>query len=207
MAPGQRSLDDRIEMAQKADGFEIFAAAVDIGNPFARRAAVVAIEHGCDGIDAQPVDVKMLKPIERAGDQEALHFAAAEIVDVGIPVVMEAFARIEVLVKRCAVETGQAMRVGWKMRRHPIEDDADIPAPCSASIKREQTFWRTIARTRREQTERLIAPGSAERMFGDRQKLDMGKAHFDEIGHKPLDREIPQRAGLRAAIGFSQDPR
>ena len=36
-------------------------------------------------------------------------------------------------------------------------------------------------------------------MFGDRQKLDVGEAHFDQIREKPLDREIPQR--VRPACG------
>ena len=117
--------NDRVEMAQKADRFEIFAAAINIRNPFALAAAVVAIEHRGDGVDAQAVDVKMFEPIERAGDQEALHLAAAEIVDVGVPVVMKALARIEMLVERGAVEARQTMRVGRKMRRHPVEDDAD----------------------------------------------------------------------------------
>ena len=36
---------------------------------------------------------------------------------------------------------------------------------------------RAEAGGRREQAERLIAPGAAERMLGDRQQLEMGEAH------------------------------
>ena len=128
IAPGQRSRDHRVEVAQEADRLEVLAAAVDVGNPFALAAAVVAIEHRGHRIDAQPIDVKMLQPVERAGDQEALHFAAAEIVDEGVPVLMEALARVVVLVERGAVEARQAVRIGREMRRHPIEDDADAGA-------------------------------------------------------------------------------
>ena len=106
-------------MAQEADRLEVFAAAVDVRDPLALAAAVVAIEHRGHGIDAQPVDVKMLQPVQRARDQKALHFAPAEIVDVGVPVVMEALARIEMLVKRGAVEPRQAVRIGWESAPAP----------------------------------------------------------------------------------------
>src|SRR5690242_17749785 len=115
-------------MTQEADRLEVFAAAMDVGNPFAFAAAVVAVEHRGDGVDAQAVDVKMLQPIERARDQEALHLAAAEIVDESIPVLVIALARIEMLVERSAVEAREPMRIGREVSRHPVEDDADAGA-------------------------------------------------------------------------------
>ena len=90
-------------------------------------AAVVEVEHRGDGIDAQRVDVEALEPVERVGDEEVAHLAAAEIVDQRVPVVVEAEARVLVLVERRAVEAGEAVRVGREMRRHPVDDDADAP--------------------------------------------------------------------------------
>src|SRR5579863_7053095 len=113
-------------MTEKADCFQILAPAIDVRNPFTLPAAVVAIKHGRHRIDAQPVDMKMLQPIERAGDQKTLNFAPAEIIDVGIPVVMKSLARIEMLVERRAVEPGEAVWIGRKVRRHPVQNDADI---------------------------------------------------------------------------------
>src|SRR5271166_2047416 len=107
-------------MADEADRFKILSTAMDIGGPLALLAAVIAVEHGGDSIDAQPVDVKMLQPIERGGNQEALHFAPSEIVDEGVPILMKSFTRIEMLVERGAVETREAVRIGWKVRRHPV---------------------------------------------------------------------------------------
>src|SRR6202040_3214657 len=92
----------RVEVPEKSDCFQVFAAAVNVRHPFALTAAVIAIKHRGDGIDAQAVDVKMLQPVKRAGDEEPLHFTAAEIVDVGIPIVMKAFARVEMLIERGA---------------------------------------------------------------------------------------------------------
>ena len=172
------------------------------------RAAVVAIEHRGDGIDAQPVDVEMLQPVERAGDQKALHLAAAEIVDAGVPVVVKAFARIGMLVERRAVEARQAVRIGGKMRRHPVEDDADAGARGSASTKRAKPSRRAEAAGRREQAERLIAPGAAERMFGDRHQLDMGEAHLDD-DRAPAARPATSQSRAVAAVrpACSQEPR
>ena len=192
--------DDRVEMAQEADGFQILAPAVDVRHPFAGVAAVVAIEHRGDRIDAQSVDVEMLEPVQRAGDQEALHLAAAEIVDVGVPVLMEAFARIEMLVERGAVEAREAVRVGREMRRHPVEDDADAGRMQRIDEARK-ALRRAVARARREQAERLIAPRAAERMLGDRQQLDMGEAHVGEIRDQAVDRDVPQRRGARVVRG------
>ena len=41
---------------------------------------------------------------------------------------MEAEARVRVLVERGAVEAGEAMNVAGKVRRHPVDDDADAGA-------------------------------------------------------------------------------
>src|ERR1700722_18182423 len=117
--------DHCIEMAQETDRFQIFAAAVNIRNPLAFLATVIAIKHGGDGVDAQAVNMEMLQPVECAGDQKSLHLAPAKIVDVGIPVAMNSLARIEVLIERGAVETGETMWVVRKMRRHPVENYAD----------------------------------------------------------------------------------
>ena len=37
--------NDGVEVAQKSDGLEVFTAAMDVWYPFARFAAVIAIEH------------------------------------------------------------------------------------------------------------------------------------------------------------------
>ena len=86
---------------------------------------------------------------------------------------MEALARVGVLVERRAVEMRQAVRVDGEMRRHPVEDDAE-PRRMRAVDEAREPVGRAEAARRREQADRLIAPGIVERMLADRQQLDDG---------------------------------
>ena len=173
--------DAHVQLAQEGDGLEVLAPAMHVRDPLARLAAVVEVEHRGDGIDAQPVDVEALEPVERVGDEEVAHLAAAEIVDQRVPVAVEAEARVLVLVERGAVEAGEAVRVGREMRRHPVEDDADAGL-VAAVDEAGEILRRAEAAGRREQADRLVAPGAVERMLADRQQLDMGEAHVLDVG-------------------------
>ena len=114
-----------VEAAQEVDGLQVLVAAVLIGDPLARLARVVQIEHGRHGIHAQAVDVILLQPEQRVRDQERAHFVAAVIEDQRAPVALLALARVGVLVERGAVEEGQAVRVLGEVRGHPVDDHAD----------------------------------------------------------------------------------
>jgi hypothetical protein len=114
-----------VEAAQKVDGFQVLVAAVLVGNPLAGLARVIEIEHGGHRIHAQAVDVILLQPEQRVGNQERAHFVAAVVEDQRAPVAMLALARVGVLVERGAVEKRQAVRVFGEMRGHPIDNHAD----------------------------------------------------------------------------------
>ena len=62
MAPDSRC--EFVEALQEVDGFEVLAAPMAVGDPFARLTRVVEVQHGGDGIHAQAVDVKFAQPIE-----------------------------------------------------------------------------------------------------------------------------------------------
>ena len=94
--------------------------------------------------------MELLQPVKPGGDQEPLHFPPADIVDVGVPVLMIAFARIRVLIQRGTVEARHTVRVGGEMPRHPIDDDADIGAVAGIDEAGE-TIGMTEAGTWREQ--------------------------------------------------------
>ena len=160
-------------------------AALGIGQPFARLSRIVEIEHRGDGIDAQPVDMEAVEPVERIGDQEIGHLAAAEIVDRGVPVRLEAAARIGMLVERLAVEAGEAVLIGGEMRRHPVEDHAE-PGLMGAIDEAGEARGIAEAAGGREQPDRLVAPGGIERMLADRQQLEMGEAHIEGVGDEPV---------------------
>ena len=95
---------------------------MDIRHPFAFLARIVAIEHRGDGIDPQGVNMVLRDPVQGIGGQEIGNFAAPEIVDQRVPVRMESLSRVAMLVKRCTVKLAEAMAIGGKMRRHPVQD-------------------------------------------------------------------------------------
>src|SRR5580658_10348883 len=112
--------------------------------------------------------------MDRTGDQKAAHLVTAEIVDRGVPVVVETFARIGMLVQRRAVETVKPVCVGRKMRGHPIDDHPDARLMGTIDKAREAIRW-TETGGRREQAQRLITPRAAERMFRNWHELDMSE--------------------------------
>ncbi len=168
-------------------------------------ARIVAIQHRGDGIDPQPVDMKGLQPVERAGNQEALHLAPAVIVDQRVPVLVEAFARIGVFVERGAVELAQAVRVVGKMPRHPVQDHAETGAVAGIDEMGE-ILRRAEPRAGGELRQRLIAPGAAEGMLHDRQQLEMGEAQIADIGNELFGQRRPvERCRPDRSAGRSQD--
>ena len=106
-----------VELPEESDGFEIFAAAEYVRNPFAGLARVIEIEHRGDGVDAQAVDVIFVDPEERVREQEILHLVAPIIENQRAPIRMRAQARICVLVEMRAVEESEAVRVARENAR------------------------------------------------------------------------------------------
>ena len=116
--------NDLVHAFQESDGFEVFASAVLVGNPFTGLSAVVAVQHGGHRIHPQAVDAKALQPVQAIADQEIAHLGAAQVVDQRVPVVVKALARIGVFVEVRAVKIAQAVGIGRKVRRHPVEQHA-----------------------------------------------------------------------------------
>ena len=164
---GMAAVDFLVHRLQEADRIEVFVAAILVRHPFAMLARIVEVEHRGDGIDAQAVEMEFLGPVERIVDEVGKHLGAAEIVDRGVPVGMEALARILMLVKRGAVEPAQAVGVGREMRRHPVEDDADADL-VGAVDEAGETLRLAEAGGRRIEAGGLVAPGRIEGIFGDR---------------------------------------
>ena len=70
---------------------------------------------------------------------------------------METLARIGVLVQMRAVEVDQPVRIGGKVRRHPVEDDAD-PVPMQVIDEIHEILRCPVAGGRREIPGRLVTP-------------------------------------------------
>ncbi len=187
---GELRGDVAVELAQERDRLQILAAAMRVGHPLAFGTAVVAIQHRGHRIHAQAVEVVMLDPFQRAAQQVSGHFRPAVVVDQRIPVAMHAFARVGMLIQRGAVELGQPVRVIGKVRTDPIQDHADTGAMAGVDELRK-AVRAAMARGGRIQAQRLIAPGTAKRVFGDRQQFDMGEAELLHIGNQLLGQGWP----------------
>ena len=197
--------DDLVQAFQKGDGFQVLAAAVDVGNPFAGLAAVVAVKHRRHRIDAQPINPKTLQPVQRIANQKIAHFGAAQVVDQRVPVVVEPLTRVGVFVQRRAVKITQSVGVGRKMRRHPVEQHAHA-CPMAARDKAHQTVGIAKPRGRRIQADRLITPGAVKRIFADRQQFNVREPHIKRIGHQLLGHLVPGQPALQAAFAVMDAP-
>ena len=114
-----------VELAQECHGLKVLLAAVLVGLPLALLTVVVQIEHGSHSVHTQAVDVVLLQPVERAGDEEALHLAAAKVEHHRAPLFVLAALGVRVFVAGFAIEVVQAELVFREVSRNPVHDDAD----------------------------------------------------------------------------------
>src|SRR5262249_36529841 len=92
----------------------------------------------------------------------------------------ETALRILMLVECRPVETAEAVGIVGEVSRHPVNDDAQ--ALLVASIDHGGKVGRSAEATGgRKKSGRLIAPGSVERMFADRQEFDMREPHVARV--------------------------
>ncbi len=185
---GVLAIDLLVGPLEQADRLVVVVAAIDVRYPLAGVARIVQIEHGGDCIDPQAVDVELVEPEQGAGYEELAHCVAAEVVDVGVPVRVPATARIFVFVERGAVEAGQAVGIGREVGWYPVQNDAD--AGLVALVNEVFEIVRgAVAAGGREHAHRLVAPGAAEGVLGDRQQLDVGVLHLLDVGDQ-LHRQL-----------------
>ena len=176
-------LQDGVGALQEVDGFEVFAPAVAVRDPFTFFARVVAVDHGGDGVHTQTIHTIVFDPVEGVAGQEVAHFVAAKIVDEGVPVLMVAFTRIGVLVKRGAVEAVKTVFVSREVANNPVKEDMDTRI-VRFFDEVTQFLRSTEAAGRRIEADRLVAPRAVKRKFGDGQQFDVGKAHLFDVGDK-----------------------
>ncbi|MNX96276.1 hypothetical protein D3C86_1285870 [compost metagenome] len=182
--------DHIVEVAQEVDGLQILPPAMAVRHPLAGFARVVAVQHRGHGIDPQAIDVEMLEPVQRRRQHVAVHFSAPQVVDQRVPILVETFLRVAVLVQRRTVELGQAVGIGGEMRRHPVENHPDA-GQVAGIDERGELVRRAITRTRRELRQQLITPRTAERVFHDRHQFDVGEAQVFDIGNQSLGQFRP----------------
>ena len=104
----------------------------------------------------------------------------AEVEDERAPILVRAFARVVMLVKRGAVKAGKRPIIARKVRRHPVHQHAD-----ARLVQRVDQILKIIRRAeaarRRVKPGDLIAPGRIKRVFRNRQEFNMREAHFPHV--------------------------
>ena len=116
-------------------------------------AAVVEVEHGGHGVDAQAVDVVLLQPVHGVRDEERLHLALAEVEDAGRPVGVLVHERVFQLIAAGAIEFIKAVLVLREVGRDPVEQHAD--AGLVALVHKAHELLRLAVAERRSIVARL----------------------------------------------------
>ena len=168
--PRVRRVHRFVEFLEKRDGLQILATAVPVLQPLPLFAAVVQVEHRCHRVDAQPVAMKLVQPVERVGGEEIANLIPPVVEDQRAPIRVFAQARIFVLIQGRSVESTKREVVFWKVRRNPVENHADVVLVQRVDEEAE-IVWRAVARRRRVVAAHLVAPRSVERVLHDRQQL------------------------------------
>ncbi len=173
---GEAPADLFVQLAEEDDRVDVLPPAELVRHPLARLPGKVEIDHRGDRVDTQAVDVKAVQPVESRGEQEAPDLVPAVVEDAAPPVGLIALPPVGMFVQVRPVEVDETVLVGRKVRRHPVEEDAD-----AGLVQRvdeiHEVLGRPEARRRREVAGRLVAPGAGERMLRDRQELDVREAH------------------------------
>src|ERR1700675_4561188 len=117
-----------------------------------------------------------LNPEERTAQQKTLHLMPPVIKNPAAPIRMHSLTVIGMLIEVRAIEIAQAMLVGGKMRRHPVQDHADTLLV--QIVNEVHTIRRRpIASCGGEVAGGLVAPGGVKGMLHDGEEFDMGKSH------------------------------
>jgi len=191
-----------IELLQKSHRGAVDVAPVFVGHKFARIAGVVQVEHRCDRIHANPVDVAHVKEKHRAGNQKACHLGTGIVENQRAPLRVIGLHRVLMFVETGAVKARQAVFVPGKMSRHPVHDDADAFGVHDID-KIHEILRRPVAAGYRVKTGYLIPPGIVQRMFENGHNLHMREAHLDQI----IGKLVSNLTKVRERISLSFPPR
>ena len=205
---GDPLVDGGVHLLEELHRLEVLAAAVLVRRPLALLAGVVEVEHRGDAVDAQPVGVELLEPVERVGVEEVAHLVAAEVEDVGAPLLVPAALRVGVLVERRAVEAGQRPLVGGEVAGHPVEDHADAGLVQPVD-EQPEAVGVAEPRVRGEVRRDVVAPRAAERVLHHRHQLDVGEAEVGEVApaaRRPARSQVQSPPGAATSRGASRRP-
>ncbi|MCW2609271.1 MAG: hypothetical protein JWM15_517 [Cryptosporangiaceae bacterium] len=176
-------VDGRVDLLQERHRVEVLPATELVRQPLALLAGVVEVEHRGHRVDPEAVDVELLQPVQRVGDEEVADLGPAEVEHERAPVELLAAARVGVLVQRGAVELGERPRVLGEVGGHPVDDHPDV-GPVQPVDEVPELVGGAEPRAGRVVGGDLVAPRAAERVLGHRQQLDMREAGLLQVLHQ-----------------------
>src|SRR6056297_2590831 len=146
--------------------------------------------------------MKPLQPVNGIRNEEVHHFTPAKIEYVRSPVFMFTGSWVFVLVKSRAVEPPQAMFIFCEVCRHPVYKYADaFVVACINKIAEVVGVAETAGRSKIPCY--LVAPGWIVRVFGNRHKLDVRKAHLFYVRDKIFCKlTVGKKPGIPVGVTF-----
>ncbi len=168
-------IDRFVQLAQEVYRLQVFPTAVAVRHPLVFLTQVVEVDHGCDGVHAQAVDMVFFEPEQGIGQQEVAYLAATIVKDKRTPAFMFAYTRVGVFIEVRTIEVAEGMAIFGEMRRNPVQDDTDI---LLVHVVHEilEILGSAVAARRRVVAGDLVAPGGIQGVLGDGQQLNMRKA-------------------------------
>ena len=193
--PRRRFLGDRlsvgllfenldVESPQEIDRLQVLPAPELVRDPLALLARVIEIEHRGDRVHPEPVGVIAVEPAERAAQQKAADLVASIVEDRAAPVRMHSESRVGVLEEVRPIEVLQPELVRRKVRRHPVQHDADTVLVQVVDQKHE-VLRRAVAAGWCEVPGDLVAPRLVERVLHHGHELDVCESHPAYVVRQP----------------------
>ena len=141
-----------------------------------------------------------VEPKKRVADQKTAHFMAAVIENITVPLGLNTLARVGVLENMRAVKISESVLVAREMRRHPIEDHADVVL-MQCIDEKHQILRRAVVCRRGEISGDLIAPGTEKGMVHQRQKFHVSETRVPHI----IGKQRRHLAVGKRAVAFLND--
>ena len=155
-------------------------SAVHICPPFSIRSVIIQVQHRCNGVYPNAIDVIFFQPVASTGNKEGANLSLSIVKDTGSPGFMLHFQRISIFITIRSVELAKSCGIFWKMCRHPVQNYTN-----SCLVEQVHHFLKIVRRSmpggRCIVTRYLIAPGSIIRIFCQWHEFHMGIGHFFQI--------------------------
>ena len=190
-----------IEVLEELDSVEVLISAVLVGKPLSFLLAVVQIQHGSNGVNADSVDMVLVDPVVDVGDQEVGNLILRQIEDPGAPVGMLSAARIGIFIDAGPVKFRKTESVGAEVRGHPVKDHADTML-VERIYQVHEILGMSVSGCGSIVTCHLVSPGSVEGMLGNTHEFHMCEFHDTQVLDETVSKLSVIVETFRGSVGM-----